>query len=185
MENVETVVIGSGVTSIRAAFSSCSNLETVTFEAGSQLTSIGEGAFNVCSKLTSIAIPASVTSIGQYAFLNCTNLTSIAIPASVTTIGDGTFDRCLNLTSIIIPASVTSIGYRAFYMCQNLAIVVVQRYNSGDITTLGADVFDDCDALAKIYVPDDALDAYKGASNWSQYYLPTVPGQPEDEKHLA
>ena len=43
-------------------------ISTVTFAAGSQLTTIGSSAFAGCSSLTSINIPASVTSIGQGAF---------------------------------------------------------------------------------------------------------------------
>ena len=41
--------------------------------------SIGFGAFNYCSSLTSITIPCSVISIGNYAFYNCSGLTSITV----------------------------------------------------------------------------------------------------------
>ncbi len=41
------------------------------------LTSIGDWAFNVCSGLTSITIPNSVTSIGANVFNRCAGLTSI------------------------------------------------------------------------------------------------------------
>ena len=58
------------------AFYDCSNLSGATFEAGSQLTSIGEQAFQL-SSLTSIIIPASVTSIGEDAFIGCSNLSHV------------------------------------------------------------------------------------------------------------
>ena len=56
----------------------------------------------------------TVTSIGNGAFLNCTKLTLVIIPNTVTSIGNGAFQGCTGLTSVIIPPSVTSIGENAF-----------------------------------------------------------------------
>ena len=56
----------------------------------------------------------SVTSFGA-AFDGCSGLTSVTIPASVTSIGSYAFSDCSGLTSVTIPNSVTSIGYKAFY----------------------------------------------------------------------
>ena len=123
-----SITLPSSVTSIRIrAFRGCTNLATVTFAEGSQLTSIGDGAFLDCSALTSINIPAKVTSIGNFAFQGCTCLASVAIPAGVTGIGYYAFYGCTGLTSISIPASVTSIGDYAFSNCSILADVYVNR----------------------------------------------------------
>ena len=80
------------------------------------VTSIGDGAFNERTKLTSIEIPSSVTSIGERAFMGCSGLTGIKIPAGVTSIGSSAFYGCSGLTSIEIPAGVTSIGYMVHFM---------------------------------------------------------------------
>ncbi len=68
----------------------------------SDVTSIGDGAFNGCGDLTSITIPSSVTSIGRNAFYLCTSLTSINIPSSVTSIGESITSDCVSLTSIVV-----------------------------------------------------------------------------------
>ncbi|MBO7118901.1 MAG: leucine-rich repeat protein [Bacteroidaceae bacterium] len=55
------------------------------------VTSIGEGAFFICNKLTSVSIPGSVTSIREEAFSGCRSLTSITIPEGMISICNGAF----------------------------------------------------------------------------------------------
>ena len=96
----------------------------------SNVTSIGDDAFNSCSGLTSIVIPSSVTSIGNSAFCFCSGLTSIVIPTSVTSMGLWAFYGCSGLTSVVIPSSVTSIGDGALSFCSGLTSIVVESGNS-------------------------------------------------------
>ena len=70
-----SATIPSVVTSIgNNAFQSCSSLISVSFESGSQLTSIGENLFH-STDLTTITIPASVTSIDSTAFTSSSTFT--------------------------------------------------------------------------------------------------------------
>ena len=70
-----------------------------------------------------------LTSIGEYAFEGCSGLTSVEIPAGVINIGERAFFEC-GLTSVGIPASVTSIGSLAFYGSGNLTV-----YYQGDLAS--------------------------------------------------
>ena len=81
------------------------------------VTSIADGAFEDCRKLTSIIIPYSVTSIGEHAFLNCKALTGITIPDGVLCISEKTFFGCESMTSVTIPNSVLIIEEGAFENC--------------------------------------------------------------------
>ena len=125
------------------ALSDCYNITSVTFGENSQLTSIGDGAFNWCESLESITIPDSVTSIGEGAFCCCAKLTSITIPDGVKSIGNHAFAGCSALESITIPDSVLSIGYSAFEGCTALKNITIP----GSVLSIGDNAFKECTAL--------------------------------------
>lgn len=148
---------------------------------GKKVTSIGEGAFENCSSLTSIRIPDSITSIGNYAFY-FTSLTDITIPDSVTSIGFWAFAGCKNLTNIKIPKNVASIGECVFTWCDSLTGIIVDSQNPqyesrnsnaiiekssntlivgcagttipDSVTSIGNSAFDRCASLTSITIPD-------------------------------
>ena len=115
------------------------------------VTTIGDFAFNSCSKLTAVTIPDSVTTIGENAFWYCTGLTSVAIPNSVTTIGESAFNSCSKLTAVTIPNSVTTIGDYTFYDCDRLTTVTIPN----SVTTIGESAFSKCISLTSITIPHD------------------------------
>ena len=95
-------------------------------EIGTNVTRIGDYAFDGCTGLTTVTIPDSVTSIGDYAFWDCRGLTSVTIGNGVTSIGGWAFSGCSGLTSVRIPDSVTSIGDSAFYNCSSLTALTFE-----------------------------------------------------------
>ena len=159
------------VTSIgNYAFSICSKLTSITIP--NSVTSIGNGAFAWCEGLTSISIPNSVTSIGEEAFVGCSSLTSITIPNSVTTILEGAFEGCSSLTSITIPNSVTSIGKGAFEGCYDLTSITIPN----SVTSIGNRAFEGCYDLTSITIPNSVtsigMDAFYGCESLTSITIP-------------
>ena len=187
--DVTSAEIQNGVTSILAnAFDECSSLEKITIPAS--VTSIGNYAFYWCTGLEEIAIPEKVTSIGNYAFYNCPKLKGITIPASVTSIGGHAFQSCKGLESITISANVMSIGESAFSECLRLATVTML----GEPPRLGSNVFGAkgeatrvCGFITKnekgIHVPAGKLQAYQAA--WTEWvdYIVEDSASAEEHKH--
>lgn len=114
-----------------SAFEGCTGLITLTFN-GNRLTTIGDRAFNQCFALSgAITIPASVTSIGVRAFASNTSSTA-GIPgvtavnfgadgetSQLTTIGANAFEK-IGITSVYLPDSVTTLGDQVFANCENI-----------------------------------------------------------------
>lgn len=119
----------------------------------SQLTSIGQNAFNNCTSLVSIDLPNSITSIGDSAFYRCFALNLTSLPSNLTSIGNSAFFACkrLNLTSL--PSSVTSIGTNAFYSCDILNLTSLP---SG-LTTISKAAFQNCQSLAWTSIPSNSV----------------------------
>ena len=109
----------------------------------------------------------SVTSIGDGAFENCSGLTSVTIPNSVTSIGNWAFSGCSRLTSVTIPNSVKSIGNGVFYNCSGLINVYCHAKN---VPSTGSSVFYNVpQSSATLFVPSASVDAYKKTAPWSGF----------------
>ena len=157
------IVIPASVTSIGDRAFRAASLTTITFEQGSQLTSIGRDAFWDATNLTSITIPASVTSIGDGAFLNATSLTTVTFEqgSQLTSIEEAVFANARRLTGIIIPASVTSIGRRAFDCATNLTTVIFEE--GSQLTSIGHSAFGGATSLTGITIPASVTSIGEGA----------------------
>ncbi len=129
------------------------------------VTSIGSGAFDGCTGLTSVTIPEGVTSIGSVAFFNCSGLTSLTIPKGLTSIDIGAFYCCSGLTSLNIPKGVTSIGYKTFYGCSSLTALII----GNSVTSIGNSAFQWCHRLTSVTFPNSVTSigesAFDGCSN--------------------
>ena len=104
------------------------SLKSVIIKNG--VTKIGDYAFTICYKSTSVWIPNSVVSIGKYAFSACRGLEKVTIPEGVTSIGQGAFNDCSGIDTIKIPSSVESIGNMAFSGCTSLNDITVNSDNA-------------------------------------------------------
>ena len=87
----------------------------------------------------------------------------ITFDTDVTSIENWAFDGCSELNSITIPNSVTSIGNSAFSSCSSLTSITIEATTP---PSLSSKMFS---SSPIIYVPDESVDAYKSATNWSSY----------------
>ena len=160
-----------------------------TIVINDKVTSIGSGAFNLCSAVTSVTIPNSVTSIGRSAFANCTGLPAIVIPNSVTTIDAEAFMNCKNLVSVMLGNSLTTIGTSAFRRTALTSITIpvsVTKIDGGafadcslrDVTVEWAtplsirssdNIFNTPVNKATLHVPAGARTLYQQAEVWKNF----------------
>ena len=121
----------AAVTSLGTVFKNNTTIKTFNeLQYFTGLTSLVASAFEGCTALTTVTIPANVTAINSSAFKNCSKLSAITIPAKVTTIGSNAFYGCSSLTTISIPSSVTSISSGAFSYCSGLTNMTVASGNT-------------------------------------------------------
>ena len=137
------------LTSNKGAFENCTKITSIRFPAS--LTTIGSRAFFSCGSLTRLDISGctNLTIIGKIAFAKCAGLKSIELPANLTRISEGAFNSCKSLTSIGLPANLTTIGKWAFSGCKDLTSVEFPA----SLTTIGKWAFADCEGLASVGLP--------------------------------
>ena len=77
-------------------FAFCYGLSSVIFASDCVLNKIKNGAFQECL-ISTIILPEQVSSIGEGCFQVCRNLRSITFPASLASFGEYSFEACDNL----------------------------------------------------------------------------------------
>ena len=115
---------------------------------------------------------AGLDYIGGSWFVNDYNLTAIELPSTIKKIGGYAFQNC-DLREIELPAAVTLIDEMAFNGNANLKVI---RCLGDTPAALGIAPFEKPEGL-KIYVPAEAVNAYK--EKWSDYkdYIVAYQGQ--------
>ena len=109
----------------------------------------------------------TITKISSRIF-STTNLTTVNLP-KCTSIGDSAFNSCTNLTTVNLP-KCTSIDNYAFNYCNNLTTIILS--NNQIVTLKDIRAFNNssiANGTGYIYVPDNLVDSYKTATNWSTY----------------
>lgn len=152
-------------------------IETLTIKNG--VTGIGDDAFNNCTNLTSVEIPATVSSIGSWSFNNCSSLTKINylgdlkgwIGISQNPMGDeydgpeedtqGRYLLSLNSETvliiggkevkgdIVIPDGTERISDYAFAGYTKLTSVTIPE----GVTAIGNNAFRDCGSMTHVVLP--------------------------------
>lgn len=166
-----------------------SNTVKVVNKYGSELT-FDYGDFSYSGNVT---IPATVswngttyrvTAIGAAAFSearrvnksssgetprNQGDLKTVTIGSNVTTIEEYAFYECTGLTRVTLGSGVTSIGINAFNGCTSLTTI---RSNRTTPPTVQSSTFDSNHySTAALYVPKTAINSYKAANYWRNFYV--------------
>lgn len=140
---LRTVSLPAGVSIGENAFGSCSKLQSITLQESNDAAGKGAsidltefGAFQYCTALQSIQLPANVAELGPNTFAYCSSLRSVQAPG-VQKIGSGAFRECRNLSQVRFSNSMKDIGNDAFQACN--ALKSIQGIN--EKTYLGANAF--------------------------------------------
>ena len=188
--NLTSIKIPENVRYIdEAAFYRCKALTSVTFENISHLEIIGNkpgnykyipkyGAFEDCTALTSIKIPASVSIVIAKAFKGCSNLTTVAFASGsqLRYLMDQAFeDTKLNIVDMSMCTKVEQLGISAFEnSCYRLQLFKIGQYPPQCLHSSGQAnrVFTDIGSSAVLKVPAEHIENYKQAEGWKNF--PTI-----------
>lgn len=126
------------------------NTELTTVDlSNTKITSLPNGCFFICEKLSDVKLPKDLTDIGNNAFIS-TPIASITFPSSLQKIGDCAFQKA-KLENVVIPTNCNTIEQGAFSENANLTTVVV----NGLECYLAVSAFAKCDNLKDVYITSD------------------------------
>ena len=111
------------------------------------------------------SFPSTLKEIGSEAFATCKKIQKVHIPYGVKSIRM-CFDECTGLTTLQIPSSATDFGYVMFGFIPNLTYFYCNLSTPPSGMPYGP--YSSAPRLT-LYVPDEAIEAYKKATYWSTW----------------
>lgn len=140
--------------------------KTITHLESQTVTKVGNTVFSDFTTLQSINLP-STTHIGDYSFRRCSSLSNVNLPM-VTSLGMECFYGDTKLTYIDLP-KVKSIS-RGVFSSSGIKTLIIRSeeiVSLANISAFGSSPI--ANGTGFIYVPDDLVESYKSATNWSTY----------------
>lgn len=147
---IKQLVLGGELLDIpQSCFMGCSGIEEIIFEDGNKIATIGTDAFQGCSSLKSIELPATITSVPMNLLLGCSKLESVNFLGEITSIQQSAFNGCAALHNFTFPATLKTIAASAFY---NSGLTGVIELPEG-VTSVGTNAFAGANAITGIKLP--------------------------------
>ncbi|CAJ1952318.1 unnamed protein product [Cylindrotheca closterium] len=132
------------------AFSGCSNLSHIQWNAQGLLNSIGSQSFQTCSSLVQLDLPHGLVRIENDAFFGCESLRSVNIPKTVESIGTMAFCGCFELVDVNLQEGLKVIGSQAFRSCTSLVDINLPN----GLKLIGKSTFCWCKSLGSVVIPE-------------------------------
>lgn len=148
------------------SFANCTNLVYDVTNLPKAITSLIGETFGGCTGVTGeIDLPNLEGTIGDYVFYN-TNIRKIKNLGRITSVKGS---KVLGSTSLVyakIPETVTEFSGIAVINSRVFKVLILEPSVP---PTAGINLFIGMNNSAKIYVPDESVEAYKTATNWNTY----------------
>ena len=142
---IQTIIVNEGVTEL--AFNAFANMPILRIEIPNSVIKLGDSCFYNCSKMEAIDLPQSIINLGSVTFRACTSLKYFIVPPLVSILYNALFLGASKLSALII---------------QSNNMILLAQVNALQGTEIEK-------GTGYIYVPDDLVESYKGATNWSTY----------------
>lgn len=140
-------------------------LKTVRFK---NMTSGGTSCFQASTALETVDLP-SLKRVPYTAFSGCTALKNVNIP--IATLDYAPFNNCSSLERLDLGVNADYINALSFAGCASLTVLILRCFKK--VAQLNnANAFNGtpiASGTGHIYVPDNLVEQYKTAPNWSTY----------------
>ena len=161
----------------RTGSSTVLDLRTVKADTGYTITWVDNKGFKGKTDVTKVILPETCTTIWTAAFQGCTGLEEIKVPAGLVSLGqNNTFDGCTNLKyfyadesdreagRVAVPAGVTTMPPLAFADCK--AIV---RVDAPAVTKIGNRAFQNCTGLVSAAFSENLSEILSNGTDHSDH----------------